>query len=491
MEKMMASINESPLYPILNPQSIAFFGASNRFSAMGTILFSSLQALGFKGDIHPVHPVETEVLGLKAYKSVSALPKVPDLAVIVLPSRAVLQVMEECGKKGIKHAIVVSGGFKETGEEGLELERDLLKVANRYGIRFLGPNCIGVVNPYTRLNTALLDYRGSPGFIGIASQSGSFVTQMFDYLSRFGLGLSAGISVGNEADMDMVDCIEYLNACPKTKVIALYVENIRRGREFMKAARAITPHKPIVAFYAGGTEAGRRAAKSHTGALAGPDGLYDGVFSQSGVIRAGSIEELFDFCWVLGACPLPAGRNVVILTHSGGPGVVTADSSERAGLGLSRLSPKAREGLAPLLPDTGSIGNPVDVTFTKAPADYFSKIPRVLLDENNTDGLIIYFLEPELLTRRTLEIMNTPDDRMEREIAKLIREECRMIGDLSRNSSKPIIGFSFRTRDDHLVRGIQDQRVPVLPSPGRAARAMAALVHYSLFSKSFGATFKG
>ena len=223
------------------------------------LAFSSLKSLGFEGQIYPIHLKEKQVLGLKAYPSVLELPAVPDLAVMVLPTAVVPQVMEECGRQGIRHAIVVSGGFNEVGGAGVELEKKLNAIADRYGILFLGPNCLGVANPHHKFNVTFLPFNGRAGFIGLASQSGSFITQMFGYLNRLGLGFSTGISVGNEARVDIVDCMEYLAACPHTKVIALYIESIRRGREFIELARSIVPSKPIVAFYAGGSEADRKS----------------------------------------------------------------------------------------------------------------------------------------------------------------------------------------------------------------------------------------
>ncbi len=365
---MPDSIRQNPLYPIINPGSIVFFGASNRFSAMGTNQLNSLLSSGFEGKVYPIHPQEKRVLDLEAYQSVLDLPEVPDLAVLVLPTRIVLQVMKECGEKGIKHAIVVSGGFKEVGGEGRELEKKLLTVADQYGMRFLGPNCLGVANPHHKFNVTFLPFEGWPGFIGLASQSGSLITQMFGYLSRFNLGFSSGISVGNEASIDIVDCLEYLAVCPHTRVIGLYIETIRRGREFIEVARTIVPCKPIVAFYVGGSEAGKRAGLSHTGALAGPDPLYEGVFRQSGVIRAHSIPELFDFCWVLGACPRPGGNRVIVQTHSGGPGAAAADASSRAGLELPQLSEQTLAKIAPMVPQTGSVNNPDR-------CDFFQKSP--------------------------------------------------------------------------------------------------------------------
>ena len=472
------------LYPIVNPKSIAFFGASNRYSAMGTNQLNSLLDLGFEGNIYPVHPREDLVLGLKAYKHVQELPEVPDLAVMVLPTDVVPGVMEECGQKGIQHAVVVSGGFKEIGGEGVELEKKLLSIADHYGIRFLGPNCLGVANPHHKFNVTFLPFEGRPGFIGFASQSGSFITQMFGYLNRYNIGFSTGISLGNEADVDIVDAMEYLAACPHTKVIGLYIETIRRGRKFIDMARSIVPHKPIVAYYVGGSEAGRQAGFSHTAALAGPDDLYDGVFRQSGIIRAQSIPELFDFCWVLGACPQPAGNRVIIQTHSGGPGAAAADACSRTGLVLAKLSRQTRKELAPLVPATGSMNNPIDLTFSKNPQDFFTVIPNILLAENNSDGLLVYFLAPAQIIRRAMEGMGIASDQIPQLAEKLFDDQGQALANLIAKHQKPLVGFTFHGHDELSVQKLRHHGVPVFPSPERAARALAALVDYSLLTAS-------
>jgi acetate---CoA ligase (ADP-forming) subunit alpha len=475
---MINMIQESRLFKIANPKSIAYFGASNNFSSMGTNMLQSIQAMGFKGALYPVHPKEKTVLGLPAYGSVSDLPETPDLAVIVLPTRIVIETMDACGQKGIKHAIVVTAGFKEMGPEGIALEKKLLETTRKYGINIVGPNCIGVTNPHHLLNSTFLPFEGKPGFIGMASQSGSFITQMFGYLGPRGLGFSTGFSVGNEADIDIVDCMEYFGACPHTKVIALYVESIKRGRAFIETARAITPKKPIVAFYVGGSEGGRRAGFSHTGSLAGPDKLYEGVFRQSGVIRAYSIEQMFDFCYVLGTLPPPAGNRVVIQTHSGGPGAAAADGCSRAGLELPSLSEKTLEKLSPFIPSTASNANPVDLTYTKNPLDFFSKIPEILLDDANTDGMLVYFLASASMIKRALEGMGMSAKDVEENTEKIIDQQCDSMSELMKSGGKPLIGFSFLTRENSFIGKLQDNGVPVLPGPERAAKAMGALTKY-------------
>jgi len=480
---MLNSITDSSLYPIVNPKSVAFFGASNNISAMGTTQLNSLRALGFEGAIYPVHPTEDTVLDLRAYRSVSDLPEIPDLAILVLPTRIVSQTLLECGKRGIRHAIIISGGFKEAGKKGKALEQELVKIADTYGIRFIGPNCIGVTNPHQKLNTTFLRYEGPAGFIGMASQSGSFVTQMFDYLARRGLGFSTAFSVGNEANVDIVDCMNYLGAYPHTKAIALYIEGIRKGRAFIEAARKISQHKPIVACYVGGSEEGKKAGLSHTGAMAGPDRLYDGVFSQSGIIRAESIAELFDFCQALACLPKPSGKGVIIQTHSGGPGATAADSCGRLGLELPPLSPETEEKLAPFIPHTGSINNPIDLTFAKNPMDYFSTIPDILLGEKNADALMVYFLMPTAMVRQSLEQLGVATEEIEKKSVKLIEGLCESVSSLLKAHRKPLVGYTFRSLSDHFIRGLLDRNVPVFASPEQAVRALRALIRYKEVSE--------
>jgi len=478
---MLPNIEQSPLYRIANPRTIAFFGASNNVGSMGTNLLASVRALGFTGTIYPIHPQEKEVQTLKAYPSVLDLPEVPDLAVIVLPARLVAQTLEDCGRRGLRRAIVISGGFKEVGGEGVQMEKELVRTIRRHGLRLLGPNCIGVANPHHKLNTTFFPHEGEPGFIGLVSQSGSFITQMFNPLATLGLGFSTAFSVGNEADLDIVDCLEYLALCPKTKVIGLYIEGINRGRTFLEAARSISPHKPIVALYVGGSETGKRAGFSHTGALAGPDGLYDGMFRQAGVIRAESITELFDFCWVLGSSPRPRGRRAIILTNSGGPGAAAADACGRAGLELPALSAETVQKLAPYMPGTGSINNPVDVTFSKKPMALFSEIPQALLEDEKADALLMYFLTSMDIVKRSLRFLGVAEDNLVEEGLKFIEKQCESLAETAKKFDKPLVGYTFRPLEEPGIQGLLRRGLPVFPGIRRAVRAVQALVAYSKF----------
>ena len=475
----MTELCSSPLYPIANPRSIAVFGASNNAVRMGTIMLTTMVSQGYEGKIYPVHPSEDQVQGFKAYSSVLDLPEVPDLALIILPTDIVCKAMDECGRKGIRHAIVVSGGFREAGgSAGAALQEELERIADQYGIRFLGPNCLGVANLHLKLNPTPIAYEGPAGFVGLASQSGSFITQMHDYLFRMGLGFSTAFSVGNEANIDIVDCMEYLGACPHTKVIALYIEGIKRGKEFIEAARSIVPHKPIVALYVGGSEAGRRAGLSHTGAIAGPDEVYDGMFRQCGIIRVQTITELFDHCLALGNLERPLGNRAVIQTHSGGPGATAADSCGRAGLVLADLSKDTVEKLKELIPHTASINNPVDITFSKNPMYDFYQIPDTLLADRNTDLLMVYFISPHIFIQPMMERAGVPSDEAARKTWAMIEENCRAFISLKEKYHKPIVVYTYRSLEEQMVKMLLKGGVPVYNDPDRAAGSLAAVLKY-------------
>ena len=482
----MNDLENHPLYKIMHPKNIAFWGASSNPMSMGSIQLSSLLMLGFEGQVYPIHPRDKEIKGLKAYSRIEDVPEKVDLAILVIPTTIVADVLEDCGKAGINRAIIVSAGFSEKeGDDGKDLQAKIILIAQKYGIQFIGPNCIGVVNSHIKLNTTFNPYEASAGFIGMASQSGSFITQMFGHLSKFGLGFSQAFSLGNEAMIDLCDCMEYLALCPETKVIGLYIEGIRRGRFFLEVAKKVSKIKPIVAYYVGGSKAGGRAGKSHTGALAGPDRLYNGVFNQCGIIRAQSIEQLFDFCYVLGTQPLPKGNRLGILTHSGGPGAAAADRSERSGLELSELGPTTLEALAPLLPHTASVKNPVDLTFARNLNDYMSTLPRILLKDDNIDLLFLYTLMPQQRVMQGVVESGQGSEQASQFVHAYIKEQAAAAADLLSEFGKPTIGGTFCDRSELFVRELQDHGMTVLPSPERAVTALGALCRYARWRRIF------
>ncbi len=475
---MIASIEESPLYRVANPRSIVFFGASKNLSAMGSMLMSSTLEAGFEGPIYPVHPRDEIIQGIKGFKSVAELPETPDLAVIVLPQKIVADTLKACGEKGITQAIIVSGGFREVGGDGIESQKRVAEIADQYGIHILGPNCLGVANPYTKICTTPAPIEGDPGFIGLASQSGSFIVQMYNYLARNKIGFSTAFSVGNQMNIDLVDCMEYLAACPHTKVIALYIEGIERGEAFIEMARSIVPHKPIVALYVGGSETGRRAAFSHTGSMSGPDHVYDAVFKQSGIIRANSITEMFDACWLLGSLPQPRGNNIGILSHSGGPGATAADICGREGLQLPLFTDNTLEKLTPYIPSTGNANNPVDITFTRDIRDFFLKIPQILLEDDNIDILLIYNFMPDAMIKRGMRGAGVSEEKIDSMIEKIVQSTGDIARELRQNYDKPIVSFSFRSLDEPINNVFIENGIPMFPNPERAAKALQAMVHY-------------
>ncbi|MFH1134588.1 MAG: CoA-binding protein [Pseudomonadota bacterium] len=474
---MIRKIEDSPLALLVNPRSMVMFGASNNLS-MGTVIYMAALNLKFKGPIYLVHPKDEVVLGRRAYKNIADLPEVPDLAVLVLPNRAVAGTIEACGRLGVRRAVIVSGGFKEAGEEGRTMEKELAETAARYGVRLLGPNCLGVLSTPHNLNTTTFPYEGPGGWVGMISRSGSFIVQMYQNLFDLGLGFSTAFSVGNQVDLDVVDCLEYLGACPHTKVIAMYIEGIRRGRDFVEAARAISPRKPIVAYYAGGSETGRRAGLSHTGALAGPDRLYDGVFRQGGIVRARTVTEMLECCRLLGGCPLPRGPRVAIQTDSGGPGAAAADACGRAGLELPSFSASTLAKLKDLIPGTASTNNPVDLTFNKSLQDYASSIPQALLDDENVDMLLAYFLMPVEVMSLLMEGAGLSKEQAFAESWKIFEQQGDSFGRLCAAADKPAVAFTYRALNSELIKILSARGVPVLTGPDRAARAMASLVEY-------------
>jgi len=375
---------------IMNPSSIAIVGASNNLMKMGTIQCLNLINSGFPGDVLPVNPQEESVLGKKAYRSIGELPYAPDLAILVVPSGLVPEMLEDFGSIGTRHAIIITAGFKETGKEGRDLEDKVVEIAKRHRMRFLGPNCLGIINTQLPLNITVMPIQNSDGKLGLASQSGTYVAQTLSYLHRNGIAISKAMSVGNEANIDIVDCLEYLGEDESTKAIALYIEGIRRADRFLEVAREVSRKKPIVAQYVGGTEAGARSGSSHTGAMAGPDYVYEGLFEQAGVIRVDTIEEVYKIGWALASQPPLQGSRIAILTNSGGPGTAIANTLNREGLEVPEFSKGVQKEISHYLAGHASARNPVDLTFHVDMDALTEKIPQILFDADDIDGVVIH-----------------------------------------------------------------------------------------------------
>ncbi|MEX2683126.1 MAG: acetate--CoA ligase family protein [Candidatus Sigynarchaeota archaeon] len=476
----------SPLETILNPRGIVFFGANNSVTTMGTTQLVDILAAGYPGRIFPVHPTLDTVMGLKAYKSVKDIPtsETIDLAFIVIPARHIPAVLDECGQRGIKHAVVISAGFREI--ENKAANDALIEVTRKHGIRFIGPNCIGFYNrniswvdPAERdkkaINTTWIPINPRNGGVSIASQSGTFACHIFITMQKSNMGINKTISVGNEASIDLVDCLEYLENDPTTRVIGLYIEEIKRGREFLKVATRITKTKPIVAIYVGGTEAGARAGKSHTGAIGGNDRVFNAVCKQAGIIRAMDLEELLDYCHILDVSPVPKGDRVCILTNAGGPGVNMSDAVERLGMKMPVFSPEFQQKLREKIQiPTAQVRNIVDLTFDVNPELMYRTLPRTLLKSDEFDAMLVYGIFGwtfYAMLEKQHPLIKIPVDDIRIMQTALLEYYAK----LPRMFNKPVIGVALAGREDGAVVVLQDLGFPVFEMPHRAVKALWAL----------------
>lgn len=476
----------NPLQQIMNPQSIATVGAGNNPLKMGAIQALSIVKDGYKGRLYPIHPTESEVFGFKAYASAFDLPEAPDLVMFVLPAPLVVQILEDFGKIGTKRAIVITAGFRETGAEGEELEEKLKAIAHRYGIRFLGPNCMGILNSSLPLNVTVAPLSGSPGLLGMASQSGTYITQTLPYLQRRGIRFSKAISVGNEADIDLTEALAYLGEDEETRAIALYIEGLKDGSRFLEVARRITPHKPVVAQYVGGTAAGARAGSSHTGALAGPDYLYDGLFKQAGVIRVDSVEELYNQGWVLATQPRLKGKRIAVLTNSGGPGTAMAHTCNSGGLEVPPFSPALQGEIRKHIPPHGSTANPVDLTFHLDAEVLSTTLPEIILKSGEVDGIVTHgLMSSGFLKAIYPHLTDLVGDIGAEEFADRFSRDLEKPLSLPAKYGLPVVMSSFFGREDNYTKAFQDHNIPVFDGPEKAARGMLALHHYNLISERY------
>ncbi len=372
------------------PEGIAVIGASNDPLKLGYEVFKNLKKYK-EGKVYPVNVKDEVVQGVKAYKSVKDIPDKVDLAIIVVPKKFVKQTLIDCGEKGVKGAVIITAGFGETGEEGKKEERELVEIAHKYGMRLIGPNCVGVMNTHNDMNaTFIMDAR--KGDIAFVSQSGALGAGIVYKTVKEGIGFSKFVSVGNMADLDFADFMEYLADTEEDKAIALYIEGIKDGRKFIEVAKRVTKKKPVIALKAGRSESGARAASSHTGSLAGSWKIYEAAFKQSGVLVAETIDDMLSMARAF-TQPLPRGRRVAIMTNAGGPGVLTADQIDKRGLKLADLEEKTIEELRSFLPPMAAVKNPVDMIASARGEDYY-RTAKALLQDKNVDMLISICVVP-------------------------------------------------------------------------------------------------
>jgi acetyl coenzyme A synthetase (ADP forming)-like protein len=457
-----------------NPKVVAVVGASRRPGKVGYELLRNLRE-SFKGRLYVVNPEAKEILGVPCYPSLSDVPDDVDVAVVVVPAEKVIDVAEEAGRKGVKGLIVISSGFKEVGPEGAERERRLVEVVRRYGMRLIGPNCVGVYVPKSGMNTLFLsrERQGYPGhgFIAFASQSGAFGSAVLDWAAMRGIGISKFISYGNKADVDEVDVLKYLVEDEDTRVITLYIEGVERGREFFSTLREVTKYKPVVVLKSGRTEAGARAAASHTGSLAGSDAVYDAAFKQCGAIRAYGMEELFDIAMALGMQPPAAGDRVAVLTVGGGSGVMATDALADLGLRVPRLSDDTVAKLRKVLLPFASPYNPVDVTGS-AVDEHLVEAIEIILKSGEVDAVmwLPYYMVPGI----------TPE--LNRKFVSRVRKVFQEIGRVV-----PIVGVATGGSYTAIyAREAESMGIPMYISPERAAKAIKALVDYGRWLRRSG-----
>jgi acetate---CoA ligase (ADP-forming) len=380
---------------LLRPRSIAVIGASRSRNTIGYQILDNLLRHGFTGAVYPVNPGAKAVHGIRAYPSVGAIPDPVDLAVVVVPKQHVVRVAEECGAHGVGGLVVISAGFREIGGEGAERELQLMEVVRRYGMRLVGPNCMGLLNTAEEvsMNATFAPTMPPPGPVSFLSQSGAMGVTILDYAAEYGIGISQFVSVGNKPDISGNDLIEYWANDERTGIVLMYVENFGNPRRFTALAREVTRRKPIVVVKSGRSGAGARAASSHTGALAGTDAAIDALFSQSGAIRVDTVEELFDLAMAFAHQPIPKGNRVAIVTNAGGPGIIIADACESHGLEVPDLSDATRERLLAHLPEEASVQNPIDMIASATASSYRLAVEAVLEDAN-VDAVIATFVPP-------------------------------------------------------------------------------------------------
>jgi len=490
------------LEDFLTPKSIAIYGANNKGAGIGSIQLMGLIISGFKGNIYPIHLKLDSVMGFKAYKKISDVPETPDLVIVILPPKIVPEIFQECGEKGVKRIVLISGGFRElTGDRKNTLREEIQRIAEKYGIRFIGPNCLGIYNSWiypedetSALNTAIWE-KQQRGYFSIASQSGTLASHIFFDPDNLDLGISRSLSLGNEADIDVVDCLDYYKEDDKTKVIGLYIEELKRAKEFLKLTKEITPIKPIIAIYVGGSKAAQRAVKSHTGSLAGNARIYDAAFKEAGIIKTELVLEFLDLARVLTTEILPKGNRLGIITNSGGPGVMIANHAEKQGLVVPKLSEELQNQLKEYVIPTASLKNPIDTTFDMNFQNYYINIPKTLIQSGEIDAIMMYgvfgfqdVLRNLLKHERVAKYENFPD-----QVKKDLPLEKMLVSPLLKLSKKysiPVFLINPQNYNSPWSKKIRSTGAILFQYWDRPVRCMAKLCEYSQYKKKISEKIK-
>ncbi len=461
------------------PETIAVIGASDVVGSWGHGISWRLISAG-RRTIYLVNPNIPKIMGRSTYRSVLDVPGPVDLAIIVVPAAKVAGVLRECGQKGVKAAIIISGGFSETGEAGSQLEAEIVKIAREGGINFVGPNTMGHANTHAGLSTLAWVKELIPGPVALVAQSGNCGSRILHHGMALGIGFSKFVCAGNEADLHLEDYLAYLSHDDDTAIIATYIEGLREGRRFLRLAREITTRKPIVALKSGGTEGSAKAARSHTGALAGSEAVYAAAFKQAGVIRVDDDDELIDVLLALLHQPLPRGNRVGILTIGGGLGVVSTEACEREGLAVVPLSPRTMEKLNTLLPPRWSHSNPIDLVGISSAADNHIIIESiwVLLEDENIDALILQ--APVAFGSGLLDALFHFDAERMKAFQDRQRRNLELIRQRTREHGKPVL-IVMPVNDPETSAYLLKERIPTYPNPQRAARVLRQLTWYKRY----------
>jgi len=450
-------MEQKVLSHIFEAKSVAVIGASRNPEKLGYKILKNILDAGYKGKVYPINPKADEILGLKAYPSISEVSGDVDLAVFVIPAKFVPSTLRECAKRNVKGAVIISGGFAEVGN--IELENELKSIIKETNIRVIGPNCQGINNPHLGLNASWPVIK-SAGPISIASQSGTFFAALQMWAEEDKIGVSKCAAMGNKIDIDFDDLIEYYGEDENTKVIAVYMEGVRDGRRFVKIAREISKKKPIVVLKGGRTEIGAKAVASHTRSLAGRDEIFDAAFKQSGIIRVESLEELYDTIKAFSLLNLPKDNRVLIITSSGGSGIVSADEAELRGLSLPDIPEELKRSLKEKLPDYVILRNPLDLT-GNAYADLYRDTLNIVIRDNTYSSFVVIFGDP-------------------------IEGAADVINEISKKTSKPILSVYLGGGEIQQIEIEKFRRLklPVYPTPERAIKALSNLVRYSKYLKT-------
>jgi len=454
---------------VFRPRSVAVIGASRTPGSIGAATFHNLIARGFEGPVYPVNPRADVVGSVKAYPTIGDVPGPVDLAMIVVPAPHVLEVLEACGKKGVRAAVVISAGFKESGAEGRAREQALVECARRHRMRLVGPNCLGVINaePAVSLDATFAPAWPPHGQVAFSSQSGALGLAILDMAKTLNIGISHFVSVGNKADVSGNDLLEFWEQDPGTKIILLYLESFGNARRFIEIARRVTRSKPVVAVKSGRSVAGARAASSHTGSLAGPDAAVDALCRQSGVIRTDTMEELFDVAMLLAHQPVPRGNRVGVVTNAGGPGIMASDACEGHGLVVPALADETVAALQAFLPPEASTRNPVDMIASATPAS-FEKAVQLLACDPNVDGVLAIYVPP---------IVTRPLD-----VAQAIVRGADAAAATARErgeTPKPVMSCFLGSHGvPEGLQSLQEGKIPSYAFPEAAAIALARAVRY-------------